>query len=168
MIFWHVIFLGGVPPFILKIKAQKHLCKHWFMIPGWSKQPPISWLNSLSTLPICTSVSSCVHTLNIFSQSWLGIFHFTLPSIPDLLVISIFVSFQAFWSWQKIEYGFQDWSHEDKKSCSQNNICIRDLSNTKPPCHPLIQPGSIWLVGPKLLKRCSLESKGGLVQERFL
>ena len=82
--------------FILKIKAQKHLCKHWFMIPGWSKQPPISWLNSLSTLPICTSVSSCVHTLNIFAQSWLGIFHFTLPSIPDLLVISIFVSFQEF------------------------------------------------------------------------
>ena len=137
------------------------------MIPGWSKQPPISWLNSLSTLPICTSVSSCVHTLNIFAQSWLGIFHFTLPSITDLLVISIFVSFQAFWSWQKIEYGFQDWSHEDKKSCSQNNISIRDLSNTKPNYYPLTQPGSIWLVGQNLFKRCSVEGKGGPVQERF-
>ena len=33
--------------------------------------------------------------------------------------------------------------------------------------YPLIQPGSIWLVGQKLFKRCSVEGKGGPEEERF-
>ena len=40
-------------------------------------------------------------------------------------------------------------------------------SNTKPNYYPLTQPGSIWLVGQNLFKRCSVEGKGGPVQERF-
>ena len=39
--------------------------KHWFMIPGWSKQSTTSSLNSLSTLPIQVYLPVYVHTTYI-------------------------------------------------------------------------------------------------------